>query len=212
MFLARALPTISSYTTRSDRQEELTKMMKNPEKLAKMILRIEFLTACRKAKVSPRFITDALSSVTKIFSNKTAVKSRCDVFMTSLLNESITEAFRTKAYLLRQRNRLSSQIEEFLETQNVISIRQTCSEVFDTTIEENRPSTSTSTRTFPPLQGTKLCYHTTNIECNRTRSGKRSGKICIRKTLARCDSSNDFQKRPPNENTPTSYESYEPDR
>ena len=60
MFLARALNNVSRITANSDRQKVLVEMLKNPEKLAKTLLRIEFLTACRKAKVNPRFIIDAL--------------------------------------------------------------------------------------------------------------------------------------------------------
>ena len=60
MFLAIALRSIKNLEQNVDRQQVLAKALKNPEKLAKTLLRIEFLTACRRNKVSPRFIEDAL--------------------------------------------------------------------------------------------------------------------------------------------------------
>ena len=139
MFLARALNNVSRITSSSDRQKVLVQTLKNPEKLAKTLLRIEFLTACRRAKVSPRFIVDALKPVYKVFGDNKSVSARCKVFTESLLNESISEAFRRKAFLLRQRSRLSASIETFLEKEDFRYICRTCSQIFDITICENRP-------------------------------------------------------------------------
>ena len=139
MFLARALSNISRITTNSDRQQVLAKMLKNPEKLGKTMLRIEFLTACRRAKVSPRFITDALKPVDKIFGDNSSIQSRSHAFKNSLLNEAISETFRTKAYLLRQRDRLFSDIETFLNENHLSYVSVTCGQVYDITIQEHRP-------------------------------------------------------------------------
>ena len=94
MFLARALNNVFRITRSSDRQKVLAETLKNPEKLAKTLLRIEFLTACRRAKVSPRFITDALKPIDKVFRGNVSVQSRCNMFENSLLNESLSEALR----------------------------------------------------------------------------------------------------------------------
>ena len=67
MFLAQALNSIKNIEENGDRQQVLAKTFKNPEKFAKTILRIVFLTACRRNKVSPRFIEDALRPVNNIF-------------------------------------------------------------------------------------------------------------------------------------------------
>ena len=139
MFLARALNNVFNITRSIDRQKVLVETLKNPEKLAKTILRIEFLTACRRAKVSPRFITDALKPIDKIFIGNDSVQSRCNNFKSSLLNESISEAFRRKSYLLRQRARLFAHIETFLDENHLSYISVTCGQVFDLTVHENRP-------------------------------------------------------------------------
>ena len=139
MFLARALNNVSRITPNIDRQKVLVETLKNPEKLAKTLLRIEFLTACRREKVSPRFIVDALKPVQKIFGDNDHVKSCCETFKNRLLNESISEAFRTKAYMLRQRSRLLDSIKSFLDESRLDYVRCTCSQVFDATIKEHRP-------------------------------------------------------------------------
>ena len=46
MFLARALRNIYTLEPDGDRRKVLIQTLKNPEKLAKTLLRIEFLTAC----------------------------------------------------------------------------------------------------------------------------------------------------------------------
>ena len=67
MFLARALRNIYTLESDSDRRKVLIETLKNPEKLAKKLLRIEFLTACRRERVHPRFIQEALRPVQKVF-------------------------------------------------------------------------------------------------------------------------------------------------
>ena len=50
MYLAAALNNLRSVEPNVDRQKKLAETLKNPEKLAKTEIRIEFLTACRKKK------------------------------------------------------------------------------------------------------------------------------------------------------------------
>ena len=104
MILAQALKNIKNIEPRIDRQRVLAETLKNPEKLAKTLLRIEFLTACRKFNVLPRFIEDSLKSVYKNFPNNRRVESRLQSFASSLLSEAISESFRRKAFLERRRN------------------------------------------------------------------------------------------------------------
>ena len=94
--LAQALHYINFIEPRSDRHEVLVETLKNPEKLAKTLLRIAFLTACRREKLKPRFIEEALRPIQKIFSERNRIESKCNTFAHSLLNEAIAEAHRRK--------------------------------------------------------------------------------------------------------------------
>ena len=139
MFLTQALRNIKNYEQNSDRQQVLAQTLKNPEKLAKTHLRIEFLTACRRNNVSPRFIEDALRPMNNIFRDNHSVQSRCKRLSNSLLNEAISETHRTKAYLIRQRDRFASTIADFLDQGRLSYIHATCERIFEATIHENRP-------------------------------------------------------------------------
>ena len=139
MFLARALKNIHTVEPSSDRRGVLTEALKNPEKLAKTLLRIEFLTACRKENISPRFIEEALQPVRKVLGYTHKMKSKCESFARSLLNDAIAVAHRRKAYLERQRNRLLISIRSFLGKGRLSYILSTCERVFDITMRENRP-------------------------------------------------------------------------
>lgn len=139
MFLAQALNNIKLIEPRIDRQQVLVETLKNPEKLAKTLLRIEFLTACRKFKVVPRFIEDALKPVNKLFKNNNCIRGRADSFATTLLNEAIAESFRQKAFLERRRACLKKDVSYFLTEEKLTQIALTCNQVFDITIREKRP-------------------------------------------------------------------------
>ena len=97
MFLAATLNNLRNFEPNVDRQIELAKILKNPEKLAKTELRIEFLTACRKNNLTPRFIEDAMRPVGHIFKDNDKIVTRTASFAKVLLNEAIAETFRTKA-------------------------------------------------------------------------------------------------------------------
>ena len=139
MFLAKALNNINLIEPRADRHEVLAETLKNPEKLAKTLLRIEFLTACRREKLNPRFIEEALRPIRKIFSGKDKIQSKCNTFAHSLLNEAIAEAHKRRAYLVRQRNRQLTAIRSFLDEDRLWYIHSKCEQIFNITIRENRP-------------------------------------------------------------------------
>ena len=139
MFLAQALNTIHDVESNIDRQRVLAKTLKSPEKLAKTILRIEFLTACRKYNVVPKFIEDALKPINKIFSGNNRIQNRSETFAATLLNEAIAESFRHKAFLERRRVTLKREVSLFLTGERLAHIAHTCNQVFDITIRENRP-------------------------------------------------------------------------
>ena len=101
MYLAAALNNLRNFEPNVDRQKKLAETLKNPEKLAKTELRIEFLIACRKHDLTPRFIEDALRPVKHIFESNTRITTRSDNLAKTLLNEAIAETFRSRAFLLR---------------------------------------------------------------------------------------------------------------
>ena len=139
MFLAQALGSLKYFEENGDRQQVLAKTLKNPEKLAKTFLRIEFLTACRRNKITPRFIEDSLRPVSRIFLNNSSVNSRCRQLSASLLNEAIAETHRKRAYLIRERDRLASTVKCFLNESRISYVYATCERIFDETVRENRP-------------------------------------------------------------------------
>ena len=138
MLLGAALNHLSTLEPNSGRQKVLAETLKNPEKLAKTNLRIEFLTACRKENVVPRFIQDSLRPVTSIFTSNDRVLARSSCFAKTLLNETIAESFRKKAYLERERSRLFELIGAFLDRYRFNYISQKCQQIFEQTIYENR--------------------------------------------------------------------------
>ena len=139
MFLARALANINTIETNVDRRLVLIQTLKNPEKLAKTELQIEFLVACRQTGITPRFIRDCIRPVRKVFEQNNKVMASCEQFGKSLLNEAISEAFRRRAFLNRERNRLFYRIRRLLDTDKFEWVRDTCIHVFEITIAENRP-------------------------------------------------------------------------
>ena len=139
MFLAQALTNIQHIEPRIDRQQVLAETLKNPEKLAKTLLRIEFLTACRRHDLVPRFIEDSLRPVRKIFSSNHRAQNRCETFATALLNEAISDAFRHKAFLERRKTSLQKEVRSFLGGSRLLQVFRTCNQVFDITVRENRP-------------------------------------------------------------------------
>ena len=139
MFLAAALNSLRIFETNVDRQKKLAETLKNPEKLAKVEIRIEFLTAYRKNDLTPRFIEDAVHPVRRIFRNNKKVITRSDNFAKVLLNVAISASFRAKAFLVRQRARPLEALTSFLTKDRYRHIYSTCARIYDITIHENRP-------------------------------------------------------------------------
>ena len=139
MYLAAALNNLRNFEPNVDRQKKLAETLKNPEKLAKTELRIEFLIACRKHDLTPRFIEDALRPVKHIFESNTRITTRSDNLAKTLLNEAIAETFRSRAFLLRQKARLFESIESYQDRDMFRYISSTCANIFDITIREKRP-------------------------------------------------------------------------
>ena len=138
MLLASALRNLSTFETNSGRQKVLSETLKNPEKYAKTVLRIEFLTTCRRECVVPRFIQDSLRPVTTIFTNNDRIQARSICFAKTLLNEAISESFRRKAFLERERSRLFELMRTFLDQNRFNYILRKCHQIFDQTVFENR--------------------------------------------------------------------------
>ena len=139
MFLAETLNNIRDFEPNIDRQKKLAETLKNPEKLAKVEIRIKFLTACRKNDLIPRFIEDATRPVRHIFKGNEKVGTHTDHLAKNLLNEAIAESFRSKAFLVRQRTRLFENIRSFLSEDSYRYLSTTCARIFEITIRENRP-------------------------------------------------------------------------
>ena len=140
MLLAQALRRLRELEQDSDRRYVLVQNLKVPEKLAKTHLRIEFLTACRRSNLKPRFLNDALKPVTRLFSNLPKLGSRCEDFSKYLLNGTISSTFREKAFLERLQRRLYQDLCALNLNMDVLNwIRGTCREIFQSTIALNRP-------------------------------------------------------------------------
>ena len=104
-YIRRALDDLKALETNRDSRQVLVNILKTPMKLASVIVRISFLLSCRKYGTMPRFIDNATSSIDKIFAKNNAIKKECGMFRIKLLNESIKEAFRYKAFLERLQKR-----------------------------------------------------------------------------------------------------------
>ena len=138
MLLAKALRDISE--PNNDRKLVLIQNLKLAEKLAKTNLRIEFLTACRRSHLTPRFIQDSLKAVRYNFSELKNFNKKHSDFTKYLLNGSISAAFEEKAYLERKQKRLYEDLCNLGLDQNRFSwIKTKCRDVFWSTISTVRP-------------------------------------------------------------------------
>ena len=104
-YIQRALNDLKAIEPNSDHRQVLVNILKTPMKLASVIVRLWFLLSCRKSGTVPRFIDNATSSVCKVFAGNKAIQKECQAFRAKILNESIKEAFRSKAYLERCQRR-----------------------------------------------------------------------------------------------------------
>ena len=118
----------------------LLQNLKLAEKLAKTNLRIEFLTACRRAKLTPRFIQDSLKTMQKAFSSLRKFDDKCSDFAKYLLNGSIAAAFEEKAYLERKQKRFHQDLCNLDLVSNVYNwMKDKCRQVYCSTIDDIRP-------------------------------------------------------------------------
>ena len=89
-----------------NRREALVRTIINADKQAKTDERIRFLLECRRASVLPRFISNSVKNISYVFKHSAVVETHRYNFCRRLLNESIKDAFRTKAFRLRESRRL----------------------------------------------------------------------------------------------------------
>ena len=75
----------------------------------------------------------------RIFRDNQSANLRCRRLSGALLNDAISEAHRTKAYLIRERDRLASTVNDFLDENKLRYVHDTCERVFDATFRDNRP-------------------------------------------------------------------------
>ena len=108
--LKYAIARLQNFEPDFNRREALVRTICNAKKQAKTNERIRFLLECKRASVYPRFIQDSIRSVSNVFRNNSFVKKRLDILCRQLLNESIKDAFRTAAFLLRECKRLQREV------------------------------------------------------------------------------------------------------
>ena len=93
-----------------DRREALVRIVINADKTAKTDERIQFLTRCKRAGLCPKFITQSVRNISYVYKNSPLIEKRREVFCKQLLNESIRDAFRTKAFRHREGKRLYREV------------------------------------------------------------------------------------------------------
>ena len=113
MIFLITLNSIYDCRINDDHKEALIKTIKNAEKEAKMQERLLFLIECRKEGIIPKFITDGIRTVGKIFRQSVSLETKQQTFCRQLLNEAISETHRTLAYLHREYHRLSHKRREY---------------------------------------------------------------------------------------------------
>ena len=90
----------------------IASILKTSVKLARTEIKINFLTACRRASVYPKFIDAATRGLNKLDSVQChRVRSKVDDLKLSILNEEIKNGFRTKAFLERETIRAQQYID-----------------------------------------------------------------------------------------------------
>ena len=136
-YIQKALNDLKSVEPNSDRRQVLVKFLKTPMKLAAVIIRLGFLLSCRRAGIVPRFIANATSSVDKIFAGNVAIEKECKTFRTKLLNESIKDSFRNKAYLERCQKRDELELNQ-LDRRIFSWMKTACRRVFEDTLFTGR--------------------------------------------------------------------------
>lgn len=136
-YIQQVLQQVNYIEPNSGRRPALVRIIKTPMKLASVLLRISFLLSCRNAGVLPNFILNATVGVSKIFAGKPVILKECAIFRKKLLNESIRDAFKTKAFLERCQRR------DHMELSNCsqplyLWVKKACKSVFEDTLSTGR--------------------------------------------------------------------------
>ena len=136
-YIQRALNDLKVVEPNGDRRQVLVNILKTPMKLASIIVRLGFLLSCRKSGVVPRFIDNATSSVDKIFAGSEVIQRECKTFRVKLLNESIKDAFRNKAFLERCQRRQEGDLRQ-VNSRIFTWMKTACRAVFEDTLYTGR--------------------------------------------------------------------------
>ena len=105
--MSQTMPTIHTIKNfpRSDRTQEMVLFVRHNEKLARTVARSDFLVDCRKLDIMPKFILDRIAHVK---TDNTKITRAAQRLKTTIRNEEIRSAFKTKAYLRRCLDRSAS--------------------------------------------------------------------------------------------------------
>ena len=111
--LTNSISFLKTEEPTSSRRGVLIKMLKNAEKQAKNDEKIQFLTSCRKAKVTPSFIDNCLKSSIYVLGNDRGMRRINEDYRRRTMNETIKSAHRYRAFLLREHRRIMFEAQDF---------------------------------------------------------------------------------------------------
>ena len=111
--LSTSISILKNVEPVSSRRGVLIQMLKNSEKQAKNDEKIQFLTACRKTKITPNFITNCLKTSVQVLGNTKGMRTVHNDYLRRTLNEVIKSSHRYRAFLLREHKRLSNESNGF---------------------------------------------------------------------------------------------------
>ena len=132
-YIQQVLQQVNFIEPNSGRRPALVRIIKTPMKLANVILRISFLLSCRNASVLPNFILNATATVPKLFASSPTILKECASFRKKLLNESIRDAFKTKAFLERCQRRDHIEISNYRQSLYTWA-KKACKNIFEDTM------------------------------------------------------------------------------
>ena len=167
-YIQQVLQHINIIEPNSGRRPALVRIIKTPMKLASIILRISFLLSCRNAGVIPNFILNATVTVPKIFGGNPTIMKECVDFRKKLLNESIRDAFRTKAFLERCQRRDRLELNSCGQ-RLFLWIKKACKDVFEDTLSAGRQRLK---KKFDRLTAVQLNGNTKNSATSVTRDNR----------------------------------------
>ena len=136
-YIQQVLKQINIIEPNSGRRPALVRIIKTPMKLASVILRISFLLSCRNTGVIPNFILNATVTIPKLFGGNPTILKECTDFRRKLLNESIRDAFRSKAFLERCQRRDRLELNSCSQ-RLFLWVKKACKDVFEDTLYAGR--------------------------------------------------------------------------